>query len=141
MGNKVGNYNVLLNACPENLYDSKNMSWDDSHETFHKSFAAFPWEVLEVFSGPPKVAFTWRHWGTFTGTYKGNQGKGELVEMFGFGTAVVNDKLQLMDVEIFYNAEDFIQVLQGDKAVEDTNAGWKSNHGCPFANSNKRQTM
>ena len=41
---------------------------------FHGSFAAFPWEVLEVFTGPPVVAFTWRHWGHFTGEYKGNKG-------------------------------------------------------------------
>lgn len=130
--NKVGNYNVLLNSADANLYDAKSMTWEDSHTTFENSFAAFPWEVLEVFSGPPKVAFTWRHWGEFTGEYKGNQGNGELVEMFGFGTAVVNDKLQLQDVEIFYNAEDFLTVLQGDKTVEEVNADWQSNHGCPF---------
>ena len=53
--------------------------------------------------------------------------------MFGFGTAVVNDKLQLQDVEIFYNADEFIGVLRGNTKVEDTNANWKSNTGCPFA--------
>jgi hypothetical protein len=130
--NEVGNYNVLLNACPAELWDSENISWEDSHDKFHNAFAAFPWEVLEVFSGPPKVAFTWRHWGTFTGTYEGSPGKGELVEMFGFGTAVVNDKLQLQDVEIFYNAEEFINVLRGKTKVEDTNSAWQSNHACPF---------
>jgi hypothetical protein len=130
--NEVGNYNVLLNACPAEIWDSENTSWEDSHDKFHDSFAAFPWEVLEVFSGPPKVAFTWRHWGTFTGTYEESQGKGELVEMFGFGTAVVNDKLQLQDIEIFYNAEEFINVLRGKTKVEDTNSAWQSNHACPF---------
>jgi len=57
------------------------------------AFAAFPWEVLEVFSGPPTVGFTWRHWGTFTGSFKDNRGKGELIEMFGFATAKVSYKL------------------------------------------------
>ena len=128
--NAVGNYNVLLNACP--AWDS-SITWEQSHDTFHDAFAAFPWEVLEVFSGPPKVAFTWRHWGHFTGTYETNQGQGELVEMFGFGTAVVNDKLQLQEVEIFYKAEDFLQVLKGGSKVEDTNSNWQSNSGCPFA--------
>mmetsp|Transcript_62476 Transcript_62476/g.152102 ORF Transcript_62476/g.152102 Transcript_62476/m.152102 type:complete len:288 (-) Transcript_62476:74-937(-) len=131
--NAVGNYNVLLNACPAETWDSANISWEGSHDAFHNAFSAFPWEVLEVFSGPPKVAFTWRHWGDFTGTYENNQGSGELVEMFGFGTAVVNDQLQLQDVEIFYNADDFINVLRGNTKVEDTNANWKSNTGCPFA--------
>jgi hypothetical protein len=129
--NAVGNYNVLLNACPADLWDSDNITWEDSHEAFHDAFADFPWEVLEVFSGPPKVAFTWRHWGHFTGNYEQNTGDGQLVEMYGFGTAVVNEKLQLQQVEIFYNAEEFISVLRGDKTVEETNANWKS-AGCPF---------
>jgi len=130
--NAVGNYNVLLNACPANIWDSENITWEASHDAFHNAFAAFPWEVLDVYSGPPKVAFTWRHWGTFTGTYEENKGKGELVEMFGFGTAVVNDKLQLKDVDIYYNADDFIGVLRGEKDVKDTNTNWKSTGGCPF---------
>jgi len=29
--------------------------------------------------------------------------------MYGFGVAVVNDKLQMVDVEIFYKPEPFIQ--------------------------------
>lgn len=130
--NEVGNYNVLMNACPANLYDAANITWEESHDKFHEAFAAFPWEVLEVFSGPPKVAFTWRHWGTFTGTYDGNNGEGQLVEMFGFGTAVVNDKLQLQDVEIYYNAEDFINILRGETKPDEVNQNWQSNSGCPF---------
>jgi hypothetical protein len=128
--NEVGNYNVLLESCP--LWENGSISWEQSHDAFHDAFAAFPWEVLEVYSGPPKVAFTWRHWGTFTGSFEGNKGKGELVEMFGFGTAVVNDKLQLQEVEIFYNADDFLKVLRGETKPEDTNKSWQSNHGCPF---------
>jgi len=31
--------------------------------------------------------------GRFTGTYKGNKGTGELIEVVGYGTAEVNDKL------------------------------------------------
>ena len=83
--NQVGNYNVLLESCP--AWDNANITWEDSHEMFHTAFAAFPWEVLDTFSGPPKIGFTWRHWGRFTGTYEENQGKGQLVEMFGFGTS------------------------------------------------------
>ena len=32
----------------------------------------------------------------FTGTYEGNKGQGELVEMFGFGVATVDDQLRRM---------------------------------------------
>lgn len=129
--NRIGNYNALMQTVPKDLYDA-NMSWEESHETFEKTFAAFPFEVMEVFSGPPKVALSWRHWGEFTGSYKGNEGKGEMVEMFGFMTAGVNEKLQLQEVEVFYDVQEFLNVLQGDKAVEDANANWKADHGCPF---------
>jgi len=131
--NQVGNYNVLLDACPADNWDSKNITWEGSHDKFHNAFAAFPWEVLDVYSGPPKVGFSWRHWGHFTGTYEENQGKGELVEVFGFATAVVNDKLQLCDVEIFYDAQDFISVLKGEKKVDATNSSWNAGATCPFA--------
>lgn len=131
--NKVGNYNVLLDACPAEIWDKEGISWEKSHEKFHKAFAAFPWEVLEVYSGPPKVGFSWRHWAHFTGTYEGKKGEGQLIEMFGFGTAVVNDKLQLCEVEIYYNAEDFIKNMRGEKKVEDTNHSWNAGATCPFA--------
>jgi len=111
--NKVGNYNVLLDAAKPELYDAKSTSWEQSHLAFHDAFAAFPWEVLEVFSGPPTVGFTWRHWGTFTGSFKDNRGKGELIEMFGFATAKVNDKLQLCEVQVYYNADAFLEALLG----------------------------
>jgi len=70
---------------------------------FHHAFASFPWEVLEVYTGPPVVAFSWRHWGHFNGSYKGNKGKGQLVEVPGYAIAEVNDKLQLCDCQIFYD--------------------------------------
>jgi hypothetical protein len=130
--NQVGNYNVLLNSCPAEMYDAANISWEQSHDKFHDAFAAFPWEVLDVYSPPPKVAFTWRHWGTFTGSYDGNKGNGQLVEMFGFATATVNDNLQLMDVEVFYNPKEFIDVLRGKKSPEETNQAWNSGGSCPF---------
>ena len=135
--NAVGNYNVLLNACPVEMWDSENITWESSHDAFHDAFAAFPWEVLEVFSGPPKVAFTWRHWGHYTGTFENKyKGEGELIEMFGFGTAVLNDKLQLQDVEIFYNAADFIGSLRKEKQPGETNVNWKTG-GCPFVTTSE----
>lgn len=132
--NEVGNYNVLLDSCPADLWDKEQISWEQSHDAFQDAFAAFPWEVLEVYSAPPKVGFSWRHWGHFTGKYEENDGKGELIEVFGFGTAVVNDNLQLCEVEMFYNAKDFIQNLRGEKKVEDTNSSWNAGgKTCPFA--------
>lgn len=88
------------------------MSWQDSHDLFHSTFSSFPWEVLEVFTGPPVVAFSWRHWGHFTGEYKGNKGKGELIEVFGWGVATVNENLQLCETKIYYDAEKFLEVME-----------------------------
>lgn len=121
--NEVGNYNVLMAGCPVNVWDASKITNEQSHEKFHNAFAAFPWELLEVFSGPPSVAFTWRHWGTFTGTYEDNKGKGELVELYGFGVAKVNADLKLVDVDIFYRPETFIQVLKGELPVESLKNG------------------
>ena len=141
--NKIGNYNVLLQSCPVELYDVDRINWEQSHDKFHSAFAAFPWELLEVFSPPPRVSFSWRHWGHFTGSYEGKEGDGRLIEMYGFGVAVVNDKLQLTDVDIYYKPEPFIQALRG---IGDSCSTW---HGtdvlgegatshCPFVEKQKR---
>jgi len=42
----------------------------------------------------------------------GKEGDGRLIEMYGFGVAVVNDKLQLTDVDIYYKPEPFFQDCQ-----------------------------
>mmetsp|Transcript_80737 Transcript_80737/g.127536 ORF Transcript_80737/g.127536 Transcript_80737/m.127536 type:complete len:301 (+) Transcript_80737:43-945(+) len=142
--NKVGNYNVLLAGVPAELYDGDRISWDQSHEKFHSAFAAFPWEVLEVFSPPPRVSFSWRHWGHFTGSYEGKEGDGRLIEMYGFGVAVVNDKLQLIDVDIYYKPEPFIQALRGTAGSCGTWQGadilgeGATSH-CPFVEKQKRK--
>ena len=60
--------------------------------------------------------------------------------MFGFGTAVVNDKLQLCGVEIYYDAEEFISVLRGQKTVDEVNADWNSGAVCPFAAMQKAKS-
>ena len=116
--NKMGNYNALLANSRPDLYDMKKMSWQDSHDLFHSTFASFPWEVLEVFTGPPVVAFSWRHWGHFTGEYKGNKGKGEFIDITGYAFAAVNDKLQLCDCQIFFDKDTFLEVLEGKKSAE-----------------------
>lgn len=149
--NEVGNYNVLLDGVDKKLYDT-SQSWEASHDTFKGAFTTFPWEVLECFSGPPVVAFSWRHWGHFTGSYKGNKGNGELVELYGFGTARVNDKLQLCDVKVYYDAAPFLKALAGEAAASDT--GPKSffgkqtvpavdrlDGGCPFPTANQSSSV
>jgi len=61
------------------------------------------------------VTFSWRHWANFTGTYKGNKGKGELVNMYGFATATVSPTLQLETVQLYFDGKEFLEVLEGKK--------------------------
>lgn len=54
-------------------------------EDISNAIPVFPFEVLNVFTALPMVSFSWRHWGYFTGSYKGSKGTGELINVFGYG--------------------------------------------------------
>lgn len=63
-----GNYNVMMDHVEKNLYDAENEDFESSHHLFQHAFeSSFPWEVLEVFAGPPNLVFSWRHWGEIYG--------------------------------------------------------------------------
>jgi hypothetical protein len=67
---RLGTYNALLDNKPvEGVYDPKVEGLQGSHKLFKRVMPVFSWEVLEVYSGPPVVAFKWRHWGQMTGKY------------------------------------------------------------------------
>ena len=103
---------IGANKC---LWNSEDGTHESSHANFFNAFPAFAWEVLDVYTGPPTVHFTWRHFGRFTGKYKSHQGNGELVEFYGYGIAVVNEKLQLCDTQIFCDVNTFLEVMEGKK--------------------------
>ena len=73
-----------------------------SHELFREAFKnGFPWEVLKVLSGPPgPIIFTWRHWAEFNGTFRGRQGDGERIEMYGLCRVIVNKSLEIQKLEV-----------------------------------------
>jgi hypothetical protein len=66
---KVGTYNAII--APNDYYSPENSDFDSSHKTFKRMMPTFAWEVLEVYSGPPVVAFKWRHWGVMKNDYVG----------------------------------------------------------------------
>lgn len=66
---KVGTYNALIEA--NEYYCPVRSDFDASHKTFKRMMPSFAWEVLEVYSGPPSVAFRWRHWGEMKADYTG----------------------------------------------------------------------
>ncbi|ORZ13967.1 hypothetical protein BCR42DRAFT_483146 [Absidia repens] len=137
---KIGTYNALIGDTE--LYKASETNFSDSHKLFKRALKTFSWEVLEVYSGPPVVAFKWRHWGLMVGDLSVNLGNGkkleapasnEVVESFGVTVAHVNDKFQVEKLETFYDPNDLMIQLSkykngGEKAEKSASTGGK----CPF---------
>ncbi|KAG6558173.1 hypothetical protein Mapa_000354 [Marchantia paleacea] len=72
---KVGSYNALMaSSLPgeHEAYKASLETFESSHEIFRSIFPdGFAWEVQSVYSGPPVVAFKWRHWGVMKAGFKG----------------------------------------------------------------------
>ena len=66
---KVGTYNAIIK--PNEYYSPEHSDFASSHKTFKRMMPTFAWEVVEVYSGPPIVAFKWRHWGEMKNDYVG----------------------------------------------------------------------
>lgn len=133
-GPDVGNYNWLLAGVDKSLYDSEKETFESSHQLFRGAFlGGFPWEVLKVFSPPPTVAFSWRHWATFDGQYKGREGDGKTYQLYGFGVLELNDELKVKTIQVYYKPDEFLRAMQGDIDPEELVMG-KSliGSGCPF---------
>jgi hypothetical protein len=91
---RLGSYNALMkNSLPEEYkyYKAEEETFESSHEAFRSAFPrGFAWEVIKVYSGPPDIAYKFRHWGFFEGPYKGHAPTGNMVEFYGFGTLKVS---------------------------------------------------
>jgi len=111
---KEGNYNILMQNQP--LYNSEAHTFESSHNLFRSAFSeGFPWELLEVFSGPPRVAFSWRHWAHWTGPYKGRAPTGELLELHGMAVAEVDENLKIKSIDVHYDPNQLLMKLEGKK--------------------------
>ena len=118
---KVGTYNWILKNAPKHLYNAQEHSFESSHKLFRGAFVdGFPWELLEVFSGPPKVAFSWRHWGVFNGEYDGRKGQGETIEMTGFTIATLSANNKISKLEVYTKFDEFLKALKGSDSAEGT---------------------
>jgi hypothetical protein len=112
-----GTYNLFI--VENEHYCPAAETFESSYELFHNAFPkGFLWELTEVLSGPPNVSFKWRHWGTFTGTYKEYVPTGETIEITGMSIARVTEDLKIESVEHYFDNNTFLQKLT---------AG-----GCPF---------
>ncbi|XP_068762551.1 uncharacterized protein [Montipora capricornis] len=109
---EVGSYNALMQNQP--LYNSNKHTFESSHELFRSAFSeGFAWELLEVFSGPPRVAFSWRHWANWTGPYKDKAPTGERLEMYGMAVAEVDEKLKIKSIECYFDPNQILMKLEG----------------------------
>ncbi|KIK51361.1 hypothetical protein GYMLUDRAFT_265867 [Collybiopsis luxurians FD-317 M1] len=115
---KVGTYNAII--PPNEYYSPEHLDFRASHITFKRLMPTFAWEVLEVYLGPPKVVFKWRHWGEMKNDYVGFNNKGEKVVCKAHGREIsiegvtvgeVNDKLQLQKVETWFDPEALFRQL------------------------------
>lgn len=124
-----GTYNLFM--ADSQHYKASQESFESSAKIFQSTFPqGFPWEVLEVYSGPPNVTFKWRHWGHFQGAYKDFAPTGETVEIIGMTVARVTDDLKIITLEHYFDNTLFLDKLTAGGKLENSNnkAG-----GCPFS--------
>ncbi|KAL5784000.1 hypothetical protein ACOSQ2_006392 [Xanthoceras sorbifolium] len=131
---KLGSYNALLKtSLPEEFkyYKAEEETFTSSHEAFRSAFPrGFAWEVLSVYSGPPVIAYKFRHWGFFEGPFKGHAPTGEMVQFYGFGTLKVDESLRAEDVEIYYDPAELFGGLLKGAAIAETS---QTTQACPFS--------
>ncbi|MEO3704667.1 SnoaL-like polyketide cyclase [Trichormus azollae] len=126
-----GTYNLFM--ADSQHYKASEESFESSAKIFHSTFPqGFPWEVLQVYSGPPNVTFKWRHWGYFQGAYKDFASTGETVEIIGISVAHVTDNLKILSIEHYFDNNLFLeQLTAGGKLVNSEKE--KKASGCPFS--------
>lgn len=122
---KVGTYNAII--APNEYYDPTFSDFASSHKTFKRMMPTFAWEVLEVYSGPPVVAFRWRHWGVMKNDYVGINNVGQKVtakahggpiDIQGVTVASVNDKVQLQEVRTWFDPLDMFRQIAPEGVVQ-----------------------
>jgi hypothetical protein len=123
-----GTYNLFM--ADSQHYKASAESFESSGEIFHSTFPqGFPWEVLEVYSGPPTVTFKWRHWGHFNGAYKEYAPTGETIEIIGTSVARVTDDLQIISLEHYFDNTLFLDKLTAGGKLPSSNKA----SACPFS--------
>ena len=124
---KGGTYNLFIGDTQ--AYKASEETFQSSGRLFRTAFPkGFLWEVLEVYSGPPNIAFKWRHWGTFTGSYKDYSPTGETIEIIGMSVARVTEDLKISTVEHYFDNTQFFAKLTSDSkqanGKQTTNSLW-----------------
>ncbi|XP_052206800.1 pathogen-related protein-like [Diospyros lotus] len=119
---KLRSYNALVqSSMPEEwkYYKAEEECFESSHEAFRTAFPrGFAWEVIAVYSGPPVIAYKFRHEGFFEGSFKGHAPTGEMVQFYSMGLLKVDESLRVEEVKIYYDpAELFGGLLKRPSAA------------------------
>ncbi|MGM3305412.1 SnoaL-like polyketide cyclase [Anabaena sp. WFMT] len=115
-----GTYKLLIGNTPN--YKATEEDFESSTHLFHTAFPqGFLWEVLEVYSAPPTIAFKWRHWGHFQGNYKDYIPTGQMIEVIGTSIVQVTENCKILSLEHYYDNGKFLnQLTSGGKTGTDT---------------------
>ncbi|XP_060192955.1 pathogen-related protein-like isoform X2 [Lycium barbarum] len=133
-----GSYNIFLQtSLPENvrIYNPDEETGESSQIVFRSVFLrGFAIEILQVYSGPPKIVYRFRHWGHMEGPFKGHAPTGELVEFFGIGTLEVEkESNKIVKAEMFFDRGELLgPLVKGESNGESTSAMALAAAKCPF---------
>ncbi|XP_022142750.1 pathogen-related protein-like [Momordica charantia] len=136
---RMGTFNALLkSSLPEEFvhFKAEEETFESAHKEFNTCFPrGFAWEVTEVYSAPPLIAFKFRHWGYFEGPYKGHSPTGELIQFFGMMTLEVDSLMRAEEVHIYYDpGELFGALLKAKKTPKnDKDSAASDASACPFS--------
>ncbi|TVU22382.1 hypothetical protein EJB05_32073, partial [Eragrostis curvula] len=134
----IGGYNAFLQTTlpPEHrIYDPDTETLESSMATFLTAFPrGFTIEVLDVYSGPPKIAFKFRHWGYMEGPFMGHPPHGQRVEFFGVCIFHVDEEMKVEKTEYFYERGNFLASFLSPPAANGAAASGSS--GCPVMRGN-----
>ncbi|ORY63080.1 uncharacterized protein BCR38DRAFT_516032 [Pseudomassariella vexata] len=136
---KVGTYNAII-VAPNEWYSPRYLDLASSHKTFKRMMPTFAWEMLEVYSGPPVVAFKWRHWGEMKDDYVGWNDKGEKVmvkahggpiDIQGVTVAHLSDKMQVKKLETWFDPVELFRQISPAGVVRKDLTEAAAAMGCP----------
>ncbi|KAH8198880.1 hypothetical protein TruAng_006933 [Truncatella angustata] len=135
---KVGTYNAII--APNEYYSPQHSDFGSSHKTFKRMMPTFAWEVLEVYSEPPIVAFRWRHWGTMKEDYVCWNHNGEKVtakahngpiDIEGVTVAHLTDKFQVTKLETWFDPLEMFRQIAPEGVVRKEVVAAAAAAGCP----------
>ncbi|ETS83304.1 hypothetical protein PFICI_05180 [Pestalotiopsis fici W106-1] len=135
---KIGTYNAVI--APNEYYSPRHSDFASSHKTFKRMMPTFAWEVLEVYSGPPVVAFRWRHWGVMKEDYVGWNHDGEKVtakahggpiDIQGVTVAHLSPKFQITKLETWFDPVEMFRQVAPEGVVKKEMAAAAAAAGCP----------